>query len=129
FTSLARIGITVGKEGELKLDTTVLATALDEEFDEVANLIAGDGGIGKQLDNFLKETLKSDGLIPSREKTFKAQLIDISEQRIALADRIASVEERIRRQFANMDILVAQFKSTGNFIQQQFDAINGIRPD
>ncbi len=124
YTSLARIGITVGEEGELKLDSTVLSKALDEEFDEVANLIAGDDGVAKNMDVVLNQFLKSGGVIPTRETTFKAQLVDITEQRAALADRLTSVEERLRRQFSVMDAIVAQFNSTGDFIKQQFDALN-----
>ena len=124
YTSLARIGVTVGEGGELKLDSTVLSKALNEEFDEVASLIAGDDGVAKKMDVVLNEFLKSGGVIPTREATFQTQLVDISEQRIALADRLTSVEERLRRQFSVMDAIVAQFNSTGDFLKQQFDALN-----
>ncbi|OUS29692.1 hypothetical protein A9Q99_08435 [Gammaproteobacteria bacterium 45_16_T64] len=127
YTSLARIGITVGEEGELVLDQTVLSTALNEEFDEVAELIAGTGGIATQMDGVHDEFLKSGGIIPTREATFQSQLVDIADQRVSLALRLESVEARIRKQFSAMDIIVAQFNSTGDFIKQQFDALNAGR--
>lgn len=124
YTSLARIGITVGEEGDLLLDSTVLDKALNEEFDEVANLVAGTSGVAKQMDTLLDSFLKSGGIIPTRESTFQTQLVDIADQRVDLAARLESVEERIRRQFSVMDAIVAQFNSTGDFIKQQFDALN-----
>lgn len=127
YTSLASIGITVGEEGELLLDSSVLSTALNEEFDQVGELIAGTSGIATQMDDLHEEFLKSGGIIPTRETTFQTQLVDIADQRDALALRLESVEERIRRQFSAMDIIVAQFNSTGDFIKQQFDSLNGSK--
>ena len=123
FNSLASIGITTQRDGSIALDESKLNTALANNFDDVAELLAGEEGIVKRLDDKIDTFLRSDGAISSRTKTFQTQLDDIDEQRIRLDRRIASFEERIRAQYTNLDILVGQLQSTGDFVTQQLDII------
>ncbi|MCG8670715.1 MAG: flagellar filament capping protein FliD [Pseudomonadales bacterium] len=123
YSSLATIGITLSQDGEYELDEDMLDTALNSDFDAVSELIAGDSGIASQLDDKLESFLQSGGIISSINDTLESQLTDISEQRTALDLRIESVEERLRKQFTAMDIIVAQFNSTGDFLTQQLESI------
>lgn len=126
FSSLGQIGVVLKKEGKglLELDTSKLSSALNNNFDAVGNLIAGDEGVLASLDKQLDSFVKTGGVIASRNATFQSQLNDITEQRNALNLRVESVEKRLRAQFTAMDILVAQFKNTGDFITQQMESIN-----
>ncbi|PJF37601.1 MAG: hypothetical protein CUN55_21240, partial [Phototrophicales bacterium] len=99
YSSLARIGITLSREGRYELDEDDLNTALNDDFDAVAELIAGDNGIAKALDDKLDSFLQSDGIIAAVNDTLDSQLKDIAEQRTALDLRIESVEARLRKQF------------------------------
>ncbi|MBA53315.1 MAG: hypothetical protein CMK89_02565 [Pseudomonadales bacterium] len=123
FSTLASIGITTQRDGSLGLDATKLASALNSNFDDVADLLAGDDGIIKKLDDKLESFLRSDGIIASRNNTFLSQLKDIDEQREKLNLRMESFEERLRLQYTNLDILVGQLQSTGDFVSQQLDII------
>lgn len=123
FNSLASLGITTQRDGKLQLDSTKLNNALATNFDDVAQLLGGTNGIFKNLDGKLRDFLRSDGIIASRNKTFLSQLKDIDVQREKLNLRITSFEERIRLQYSNMDLLVGQLKSTGDFVTQQLDII------
>jgi len=67
--------------------------------------------------------LRSDGILASRNNTFLAQLKDIDEQREQLNLRMESFEQRLRLQYTNLDILVGQLQSTGDFVSQQLDII------
>ncbi|HVK99961.1 MAG TPA: flagellar filament capping protein FliD, partial [Dongiaceae bacterium] len=126
FNSLASIGITTQRDGTLKLDSTKLDKALASNFDDVAQLLGGEHGIAKKLDKALDGMLKTGGLISSRNSTFMSQLEDIDEQREKLETRIASYEERLRRQYSSLDMIVSNLNSTGDYIQQQMDSIAGI---
>lgn len=123
YSSLARIGITLSREGRYELDEDALTDALNDDFDAVAELIAGDSGIADELDDKLDSFLQSGGVISSINATLESQLKDIEEQRSALNLRIESVESRLRKQFTNMDIIVAQFNNTGDFLTQQLDSL------
>ena len=123
FDTLASIGITTQRDGSLGLDPAKLGSALNSNFDDVAELLAGDNGIIKSLDDKLDSFLRSDGILASRNSTFLTQLKDIDEQRAQLNLRMESFEERIRQQYTNLDILVGQLQSTGDFVTQQLDVI------
>ena len=123
FTSLAAIGVTTQRDGSLALDSTKFNSALNSNFDDVADMLAGDNGIVKSLDDRLESFLRSDGVIASRNSTFQTQLKDISDQREQLALRMESFEARLRLQYTNLDILVGQLQSTGDFVTQQLDII------
>lgn len=123
FSSLASIGITTQRDGSLALNSDKLTTALNSNFDDVAELLAGDDGIIKSLNKKLDSFLSSDGILASRNKTFLSQLEDIDAQREKLELRIESFEKRIRLQYTNLDILVGQLQSTGDFVTQQLDVI------
>ncbi|MCG8314832.1 MAG: flagellar filament capping protein FliD [Pseudomonadales bacterium] len=127
YTTFASIGITITREGEYELDETELDEALNDDFDAVAELVSGDEGIINALDEKLDLFLQSGGLIASRNETFEDQLADIEEQRADLELRIDSVEGRLRQQFTNMDIIVAQFNSTGDFLTQQLESLNASK--
>ena len=123
FSSLASIGITTQRDGSLALDGDKLSSALSSNFDDVAELLAGDDGIIKNLDDKLDSFLSSDGILASRNATFLDQLKDIDAQREKLELRVESFEKRIRLQYTNLDILVGQLQSTGDFVTQQLDII------
>lgn len=123
FSSLASIGITTQRDGSLELDQTKLDKALNSNFDDVANLLASDDGVVKILDEKIEGFIQSDGVLKSRNETFLTQLKNIDEQRVKLEARVESFEERIRKQYTNMDILVSQLQSTGDFVAQQLDII------
>ncbi len=123
FNTLASIGITTQRDGSLALDSDKLSSALNSNFDDVAELLAGDDGIAKVLDDKLESFLRSDGILSSRNTTLQAQLDEIDNQREKLNLRISSFEERIRLQYTNLDILVGQLQSTGDFVTQQLDVI------
>lgn len=123
YTTLASVGIQSTREGEFELDEDALDAALNDDFDAVAELIAGDNGVANQLEDKLDSFLQSGGVISSINDTLEKQLTDIDEQRVALDLRIDSVEQRLRKQFTNMDIIVAQFNTTGDFLTQQLESI------
>ena len=126
FNSLVSLGITTQRDGTLKLDSAKLDTALNNNFDDVAKLLAGDNGIAKKLDTTVNDFIKTGGLISNRNATYTKQLKDIDEQGERLKMRMTSLEERLRSQYAAMDSLVANLNSTGDFISRQMDSISQI---
>lgn len=128
FPALANIGITRSRTGEMELNDEMLDNALDSDFDSVANLLAGDKGVFKQFDDAIDTMVNSsDGILTERNKTLQDQLKDISDQKAAFEVRMTSYTDRIRQQFTTMDIIVAQFKNTGDFLTQQLDSITGSK--
>jgi len=57
----------------------------------------------------------------------ESRLEGIADDRNALADRLVSIEERLRKQFSALDILISQLQNTSNFLTQQLAALPPIR--
>ncbi len=128
FNALATIGITRSREGEMQLDSDMLGDALAADFDSVANLLAGDDGIMTKFDDAIDQMANSaDGMLTARNKTLQDQLKEIEDQRAAFELRMTSFTDRIREQFTTMDIIVAQFKNTGDFLTQQLESLNSSK--
>jgi flagellar hook-associated protein 2 len=76
-------------------------------------------GLASTLDTLLSDFLDADGFIATREDGLKEGLEDIGRQRERLELRLESMEARFIKQFTALDILVARFNSTSNFLTQQ----------
>lgn len=124
FTMLAEIGITTDLNGKLQIDGTKSADAIELDFDAVGRLFADtDDGIAVRLDAIVSAMLESTGTINQREERLNGRLEDLTEQRERLDDRMLKVEERYFAQFSALDTLLAQFKSTSDYLTTQLASI------
>lgn len=127
FSLLQQLGIETTLEGELELDTVQLDAAFDEDFDAVGQMFAtADVGLAARLDALLTPYLESDGVLDGRTSSLQSSVSGITERREALATRLASVEERLLRQFNALDGLLAQLQSTSTFLNQQLASLPGF---
>lgn len=74
------------------------------------------------LDGYLDVT---GGSLAAREDGLNASLENIADERIELDIRIDSIEARLVKQFTALDILLAEFQNTGNFLSQQINSLPG----
>ena len=119
------IGMSVDKDGVLKLDGQKLATLLSTDPAALDGLLRGDTGIAGRLSTQVNGYVSSGGALRARTDGIDRRLGDIADQREALADRLAGLERRYLRQFNALDGLLAQMQSTGNFLTQQLAALPG----
>ena len=122
LNNLALLGVSTNTNGTIAIDETTLDDVINNNFDNIGALLAGDDGVTTRLDSLLDSFLSAGGIFDSKEDTFNAQLSEIEDQRLALELRIEAIETRFRSQFAALDILVAQLNQTGDFLTQQLDA-------
>ena len=124
--NLVNLGITTDDSGKLVLDETVFNEVLNTEPESVTAFFTGTSGLITRLDALFDSYLQSGGIIQSREDGLNEAIKDIDDERVALADRLESVESRFRNQFAALDLLVARLNSTGDFLLQQLSNTNSI---
>lgn len=123
--TLSDLGVSFALDGTLTLDATKLTAAFDTRFDDVGKAFAApDGGLAVRLDALLDTYVDSGGLIEARSKGLQDSISDIGKAREALAERLTRVEERLRRQFSSLDILVAQLRNTGNYLTTQLASLD-----
>lgn len=119
LTNLSQVGISFAFDGTLTVDATKLGNALGGQFDAVGNLFASSDGVAKRLDALLGQYTTSNGLIDARTKGLQSSIDSIGDQRTQLRTRLTLLQARLKKQFDAMDTLVAQLRSTSNFLNQQ----------
>ncbi|MGY6564100.1 MAG: flagellar filament capping protein FliD [Halomonadaceae bacterium] len=127
ITMMSQLGISLRPNGRLEVDESKLDEAIATNQQAVADFFAGDSkeaGLAGRLGDSMKRFLGDDGLIKSS--------ITSSETRIdSLKDRFERMErtidrsiERYRRQFSQLDVMMAQMNSMSAYLSQQFDIMN-----
>lgn len=112
--ALTDIGITTQKDGTLAIDSTKLDKAMDNSFAELPALFTGEQGLATRLDNKLKPYTETGGILEQRNKAMTETISKIDDQKEDLTRRIASLQERLYKQFNAMDTLVGQLTNTSN---------------
>jgi flagellar hook-associated protein 2 len=128
FESIFDIGISVDKEGYLQKTSLVrsLNEAMDTNFDDIGTAFAGDNGVAKQLETLIAGYVDSGGLIKERETNLNGQLDDLEDDVANHEFRMASLEERLRKQYAGLDVLLAQMQQTQSYLGAQLANLPGF---
>ncbi len=112
--ALTDIGITTQKDGTLGIDNDKLDKAMAESFNELPGLFTGDKGLASRLDAKLKPYTETGGILEQRNKVMTETISGIDKQKENLNLRIASLQERLFKQFNAMDLLVGQLSNTSS---------------
>lgn len=123
--SLADLGITTDPQTrQLKLDQTKLDKALSTNPADVTKLLTGDNGLAKNFDNAFKDVLGSTGSLKTRTDGLAKSISDLdAQQKRAKAASDAEMDQ-MRTRFVALDKYVSQLAVTGNYLTQQFAAMN-----
>ena len=82
-------------------------------------------GFADQLNADLLSMLdKTNGLITNKQDALDNDKVKLADKRAALDARMLAQESRLKSQFLYNDLIVSKINSTGDFIKQQFDAMN-----
>ncbi|WKD24698.1 flagellar filament capping protein FliD [Pseudoalteromonas sp. KG3] len=128
FTSIFDIGLGVDKEGYLEKSTLVrsLNTAMDENFDDIGKAFAGENGVAKQFESFLDNYVSSKGILKQREDNLNTQVTDLEDDVLKHEFRMTELEGRLRKQYAGLDVLLAQMQSTQQYLGAQLASLPGF---
>lgn len=127
---LADLGVTTQKDGTLKIDDEKLSDMLDNNFDAIAQFVAGDNGLMSRMDKRISGYVETGGVLEQRIKGLTTTNSNVDEQRESLIRRTGQIEARLFKQFNAMDALVGQLNSTGDSIAQSLSNLPGfVRKD
>lgn len=124
--SLASLGITSNREGLLEVDESILASQVNDNFDDVKALFVGDNGIMSKLSESLSGYTGGGGVIQAKIDSYKSTLDRLSIERETFAEKMTTLEARLLTQFNTMDLLVGQLNSTGDYLQAQLENLPGV---
>ncbi|MBE0367385.1 flagellar filament capping protein FliD [Pseudoalteromonas aurantia] len=128
FGSIFDIGLTVNKEGYLEKSSLVrsINDAMDQNFDDIGKAFAGDNGVAKDLEKLLGNYIDSSGLIKQRETSLNGQLDDLKDDVANHQYRMESFEAGLRKQYAGLDVLLANMKQTQQYLGAQLANLPGF---
>jgi len=120
FNYLSQIGVSIQKDGTMKLDAGDLEDAITADFRGLAEVFAHDDqGYLFRLDGALADILAADGLIDGREDAIKANQKTMDSRIEGMEYRLGLVEKRYRAQFSALDVMLGQMQQTSAFLTQQ----------
>lgn len=124
-STLAEMGITSDRyTGKLIIDNSKLTSVLDTQFDNVGTLFAKDEtGVAIKLNTLFDNYLKSSGILESKTTGLNSTIAGIDEKRERLELHLQNLEKRLLSQFIAMDSIVANLKSTSDFLSQQLSSL------
>lgn len=123
---LADLGITTQKDGTLKIDDEKLGKSLENNFDAIAQFVAGDNGLMTRMDKRISGYVETGGVLEQRIKGLTTTTANIDKQRESLIMRSAQIESRLFKQFNAMDALVSQLNSTSDRLTQALGNLPGV---
>ncbi|KZN47203.1 flagellar filament capping protein FliD [Pseudoalteromonas luteoviolacea] len=128
FESIFDIGLGVDDEGYLEKSSLVrsLNEAMDSNFDDIGTAFAGENGVAKQLESLLGNYVDSSGILKQREDSLNGQIKELEEDVLNHEYRMASLEDRLRKQYAGLDVLIAQMQQTQNYLGAQLANLPGF---
>jgi flagellar hook-associated protein 2 len=126
MSRLADVGIQIGKDGKLTVNSDKLDTALKDPTKDVASLFVTNGstpGFAAQIATRVKAMLGTDGILTSRTDGLNKNIKNADDNIAKMELRITAVEARYRAQFNAMDSTIAGLTSTGNFLTSQLSRL------
>jgi flagellar hook-associated protein 2 len=120
FQSMRSIGVELNNNGTLKLNAAALEKALAEDPSAVAKVLAGDDasvkGLADSLADVATDMLSAKGLITTKKDGLAARQKALADRVLTEQARLDRMEEMLRKQFTEMDGIVAAAKAQGGFL-------------
>jgi len=127
---LSEIGISTQMDGTLLLNDKKLDDALEDKFEDVVKLLAGEDevdGVMKKFNSYLLEaTSVSDGMYANKRERYESAIKRLDMQISQKEPLMDKIEERIRSQFNAMELLVSGMNTQSAFLTQQMDMLSNL---
>jgi len=122
YQTLSDIGISIQKDGTLKLDSSKLNKAIAADFTGVSNLVSK---VGSAFNTTINNATGSSGSITSATEGMNRLISDIDKRVTVLQTRLTNIESRYRKQFTSLDSIVTSLKNTSNYLTGQLANLPG----
>lgn len=130
LSRLSQIGIAIDARGRLSVDDTKLDEAVANNAEGLAAFFAGDtkeGGFAGRLNATLESITSDNGIIKSSVSSAEQRVDSLQERKLRMESSIERSVERYRKQFGQLDGLLAQMNSMSEYLTQQFNMLNSVQ--
>ena len=122
--SIFDVGIKMDDDGKLSLDSTRFNKAMEQSYDDVATLFAGDNGISKKLEELVSTYTGSDGLLKDLVDASNSSASGVEDQLENYEYRMELYEQQLRDRFTQLDTTLASMNSNGNYLMAQLSNLS-----
>ncbi len=127
FSYLTEVGVTMEKDGTMTVDTTKLDAALQDNFDDVAQLFAAeDDGFASRFYNLADNWLASDGIIETRTGGLNDRIDGLIDDQINEQRNLEVIQARYQAEFSALDVLIGELTATSDYLTSQLAALPEI---
>ncbi len=120
YSSLAQVGVAFQVDGSLKLDSTALNNAINNNFSGLNNLITSAAGIGTRLNDWATSVLSpGDGLIATRTSSLNSSIKTYNTRIDQMNARLATVRQQYITQYSNLNVLLGSMNNTSAYLSRQ----------
>jgi len=130
LSTLSQLGISTTRDGSLHLNDSTLDKALENNFDDISKLLAGEGetdGVMKKFNSALLDLTNSGtGLYSTKQDRFDRTVRRIDLDILRMEPLLAKKEETMRAKFTAMEQLISGMNSQSDFLTQQMDMLSGM---
>jgi len=117
YTTLASIGVTTGRDGQLSIDSTKYNAAVSADYEGVSTLLAGKTDGTGAMANFtagIEKYVSSDGTLSAKVKSYTAQSANYTKQIAGMQTRLDKYTEILNAQYSALEQTMSSLKSQGN---------------
>ncbi|MDA7683890.1 flagellar filament capping protein FliD [bacterium] len=136
INSIRQLGVGFDLSGKLTIEKTTLDSAIISNFSDVTKMLtantdnqssfsSADKGLAQDTINVIDGFTDINGVLTVKKDTNSKALIRYETELSVLEEKYEAAKKRYMTQFAAMETLVQRSKSTGDYLTQQFDAMNG----
>jgi flagellar hook-associated protein 2 len=131
FSRLSDFGITLNSEGRLEIDSSTINSALDDHFDDVVEFFTqatedSEGFAVRMVDTLDVMLDSTGGTLDARTDGIQNSIEDIQDQVERIEMRNLAWETRTRAQFNALELLLAGYQTTGNYLTQQITGMQNL---
>jgi flagellar hook-associated protein 2 len=136
-TALRDVGVSFDRYGVLQFDKDKLATQLQSNFDEVAQMFSANtnnqsvsstlpGGVAGDAVNKLDKMMQSTGLIAQQSSSATRQVDRFKADLEKLEDQMQKLLDRYMRQFSFMESIVGSSNSLRDSLESSFEGLANV---
>ena len=133
YSNMTDIGLSFNRDGSASIDETVLATALENNPEDVQRLLVGDStqgidGVATLLNAQLRDITKSSRGVIANEKDRVDQTIQrLDDQIETMTTRLNNKYDLLTKQFVQLDTLLSNFQKQGDFLTAQIASLTASK--
>ena len=120
IAGLNSIGIGTSQDGTLEFDSAAFTARSGTNFDALVDMLTGTDGLFGAMYSTVDTVIDpATGIIQPRIDSVDSQVDSLEDKILSAEYRMEMYEETLRAQFTQMESLLAQYQSTGDYLSAQ----------